>query len=225
MTGTTPAHAFLDEIVDINAFITDAIACSKRSSWHWPSFYLMYVEVDRLLGLITRVGYHFESPSAGFGEPPTTAESADDANVLFAQLARHQKAVVRWLFQMSRYTRPSEDNPALHRRLDAHVHPKSGWTQVFMQDYQAGVISTDGKTLTRTVLPAARAPCAERIDHISAACMLQHQQFDLGAPGMEKALAQAAHHAASRLGKIAAAMHGHLVEHCTIHDLMHPSSH
>lgn len=222
--AATPAHEFLDEICGVNAFIADVITCPKRSSWHWPSFYLMYVEVDRMLGLIARLAHHVESPFAPFGEPPTAEESAEGANALFVQLTRHQKAVVRWLFQMSRHTRPGADNPALHQRLEAHVHPKSGWYQIFMHEYRSGVVSADGKTLTRTVLPAEPSPSGERIDHTSASCMLRHQEFDLGAPGMEQALAQAAREASSQLGRIARAMNVHLVEHCTIHDLMHPSS-
>ena len=225
LTESTAAHEFLAEFGDINPLITDALACPKRSSWHWPSFYLMYVEVDHMLGLLTRVGYHFESPVGGLGEPPDPAEAAESANQLFRQLDSRQKAVVRWLFQLSRYTQPDPGNPAPHQRLQAHVHPKSGWHQVFMNEYRSGVVSADGKSLTRTVLPAEPSPSGERIDHISAGCMLRRQAFDLGAPGMEKALAHAACEAAGRLGKIAHAMHLHLVENCTIHDLMHPSSH
>jgi hypothetical protein len=221
---TTPAHEFLGEIVDIDAFITDVIDCSRKSSWHWPSFYLAYVEVDRILGLLTRVGHHFESPFAALGEPLTAEESAQGANELFAQLTRHQKAVVRWLFQMARTTSPGVDDPAPHRRLEAHVHPKSGWYQTFMDEYRCGVVSADGKTLARTVLPVAPVADCERIDHISASCMLRHQQFDLGAPVLAGALAHAAHEAGRRLGKIAGAMNTHLVENCTIHDLMYPSS-
>jgi hypothetical protein len=218
------ASAFLGEIGDINAFIVDALACPKKWNWHWPTFYLMYVEVDRLLGLIGQLEHHFASPFAGFGEPPTPEEAADDANALFAQLTRRQKALLGSLFQLSRYTQPDDANPALHRRLTAHVHPKSGWHQVFLDEYRSGAVSSDGKTLTRTVLPVDTAPDCERIDHIAAGCMLRQQRFDLDAPGMATALAQSASQAASRLGTIAGAMHAHLVQNCTIHDLMHPSS-
>lgn len=230
MSGTTPggsaaADTFLGELAEVNAFIVDALACPKRWNWHWPTFYLMYVEVDRLLGLVGQVEHHFASPFAGLGEPPTPEEMADGANALFTQLTRRQKALLGSHFQLSRYTEPDDAGRRLHRRLRAHVHPKSGWHQVFLDEYRSGTVSADGKTLTRTVLPIDPAADCEHIDHISASCMLRQQRFDLGEPGMTGALALAAGQAASRLGAIAGAMHAHLVQYCTIHDLMHPSSH
>jgi len=224
MSDTTHADAFLAEVGDINIFIEDVLACPRKWNLHWPSFYLMYVEVDRLLGSVARLRDHFASPFAAVGEPPTPNELAEDANAVFTQLTMQQKTIVRWLFQMARYTKPDEADPGLHRRLEAHVHPKSGWHQVFMDEYRSGVVSADGKTLMRTVLPVDPGAVCERIDHISAGCMIRHQQFDLGEHGMPEALALAAGRVASRIGKVASAMQAHLVGNCTIRDLMHPSS-
>jgi len=233
MTGRMPTalpfHVFLGEIADISAWIADVIDCPKRSSWHWPSFYLLYVEIDRMRRLISSIGCQFASPLMdpvhALDEGTAAEGAAEEANRLFGELTQRQKAVVQGLFQIARRTAPNPANPAPHLCLVAHVHPKSGWYQVFMDDYRSGDVSADGKTLTRTVLPAVFASCIERIDHIAALCMREDQVFDLGVPGMGEALAQTADDAARRLGKIADAMRMHLVGHCTVHDLMHPSSH
>lgn len=221
----TPAHEFLADIGDINALILDVLNSPRRAQWHWPSYYLLYVDVDRLAGLLTRVHHLFDGTFDAFGDQPTLDERVRSYNDLFALLDKQQKAVLQWLFQMTRYTRPDPIDPAVHARVNAHVHPKSGWYQTFICEYRAGVLTADGNTLQRTALPVAPSMSCERIDHITATCMLRHQAFDISTPAARLALAQATNGVQSRLGKVSATMTAFLVEHCTLTDLLHPCSH
>jgi hypothetical protein len=221
----TPAHEFLSELGDINAFILDVLNSPRKAQWHWPSYYLLYVDVDRLAGLLVRVRHLFEPPFEGFGEQATTEEFVESGNELFDLLDKQQKAVIRWLFQMVRYTRPNATDPAAHERLKAHVHPKSGWYQTFMGEYRAGVLAADGKVLQRTALPIVQGATGERIDDITARCMLRQQSFDISTPAARLALAQTTDELQVRLGKVSAAMTAFLLANCTLSDLLHPYSH
>lgn len=224
MTNPTPAQEFLSEVREINGFITDILACPRRSGWHWPSFYLLYVDVDRLAMTLMRAELFFNAPFSGIFEQPVMEDCVDSANDILDELGKHQKAVVRWLWSMCRHIQPSPENPGLRQRLDAHVHPKSGWYQEFFTHYAAGTLSADGKTLVRTVLPVLADPSCERIDHGTANFMLRHQSFGFGTPEEQQALARATGQAAVELGKVAAGMQAFLVAHCTLEDLLHPCS-
>ena len=221
----TPAHEFLAELGDINGFIHDVLVSPRKAQWHWPSYYLLYVEVDRLATLLVRVNHLFGPPFEGFDGPPPVEEFVASGNELFAMLDKQQKTVVRWLFQMYRYTGPDAAKPAAHRRLGAHVHPKSGWYQTFMSDHSAGLLTADGNTLQRTALPVDPGAVHERIDAITAECMLRRQTFDLSTPATRLALARATDEAQSRLGKVSAAMSAFFIANCTLPDLLHPCSH
>lgn len=224
MEYTNP-NQFLSELADITNFIVDVLDSPKKSAWHWPSYYLLYVDVDRLSRLLVRLRYGFEPPSAVFDEPSDLEERVADDNALFALIDKRQRAVVSWLFQMYRRTAANPADPKAHKRLGAHVHPKSGWYEVFMREYCSGVVSNDGNTLQCVVLPIDRSAEAQRIDDITADCMLRHQSFDISKPSARAAMAQATGEALSRLGKVQAAMTCDLSKHCTIADLLHPCSH
>ena len=216
MTSPTPAQDFLCEVADLAGFVDDVLAMPRGSRWHWPSYYLFYVEVDRLAGLLMRLRWLFESPPE--------QEEADIANALFAQIDKCQQAIVGWLSHMWRNTRTGTEQTAAHERMEAHVHPKSGWYQLFRERHRTGRMSVDGSTLERAVLGIDAHSSRDHIPYTSAECMIRYQSFDLGAPGMMAALAHAAEHAQTRLGQTLAAMGTLLVEYCTIEDLRFPSS-
>jgi hypothetical protein len=224
MTGPTPAQDFMCEVADLAGFVDDVLAMPRGSRWHWPSYYLFYVEVDRLEGLLMRTRWLFEWPCASLMEPPTAQEEADSANELFAQIDKRQQAIVDWLSQMWRNTRTVTERTAAHERMEAHFHPKSGWYQLFRERHCTGRMSADGATLERTVLGIDARSSRDHIPYSSAECMIRYQSFDLGAPGTKAALVHAAEHAKTRLGQTLAAMGTLLIGHCTIEDLLHPSS-
>jgi hypothetical protein len=224
MTGPTPAQEFMCEVADLAGFIDDVLAMPRGGRWHWPSYYLFYAEVDRLQGLLMRTRWLFEPPFVSLGEPPTAQEDADSANELFAQLGQRQQAIVDWLSQMWRNTRTVTEHTAVHERLEAHFHPKSGWYQLFRERHCVGQVSADGATLERAVLGIDAGSSRDHISYSSAEWMIRHQSFDLHAPGTKAALAHATEHSERRLGRTLAAMGTLLVGHCTIEDLLHPSS-
>lgn len=221
----TPTHDFLSELGDINAFILDVLDSPRNSQWHWPSYYLLYVDVDRLAGLLVRAKDLFEPPFRQLGEPPAVEEFVADTNELFALLDRQQKAVIGWLFQMYRYTGVNPADPAAHGRLGAHVHPKSGWNQIFMSDFRSGVVTTDGSTLQRVALPIDPGAANERIDNMTADCMLRQQAFDISSPAAKAALARVTDEVRLRLGEVLGTMTTFLAANCTVADLLYPCSH
>lgn len=224
MTTHTPAQAFLSEVHEINRLIDDIIACPRKSNWHWPSFYLLYVDVDRLAMTLVRTEHFFDPPSSGLFAPGGMEERVEYGNALLDELGKRQKAIFGWFYRMSRQVLYGADDSEREARLTAHVHPKSGWYQEFFARYEPGTLAEDGQTLTRTVLPVLAEPPYERVDHMTASCMLRSQTFDLGTPGERMALAEATRQAAERLGGIAARMQACLREHCTLEDLLYPCS-
>jgi len=225
MLEQTPAHEFLSELADLHALILGVLDSPRKAQWHWPSYYLLYVDMDRLAGLLRRVRHVFEPPFAHFAEPPSVEALVADDNALFALLDKQQKEIVGWLFQMYRYTGTPPMNPAARTRLGAHVHPKSGWYQTLMRECHAGVVTADGNTLHRVALPIDLGAADGRIDDLTADCMLRRQSFDISTPAARAALARAVDEAQSRLGKVQAAMTAYLTAHCTLADLLHPCSH
>lgn len=225
MFEQTYAHEFLSELADLHALILDVMDSPRKAQWHWPTYYLLYVDMDRLAGLLRQIADVLEPPFGHLSEPPTVEEHEAHYNALFARLDKQQKAIVGWLFQIYRYTGPHSLNPAAHARVGAHVHPKSGWYQTFMREYRSGVVTTDGNTLHRVSLPIDLGATDARIDDNTASCMLRHQSFDISTPAARVALARATNEAQSQLGKIQAAMTAFLSTQCTLADLLYPCSH
>lgn len=223
MMAHTPAQEFLSEVREINSFVDDILSCPRKSDWHWPSFYLLYVDADRLAMALTRTE-HFFGPPLFDSSAPTSEELVADSRAVLGAVGRHQKAIFAWLYPMSRRVVRDPDNAALHARLDAHLHPKSGWHQEFLAQYDAGTFSPDGTSLLRTVLPILAEAPYERVDHITANCMLRRQSFDVSTPEARKALADATREAAQTLGGIAARMQAYLLAHCKLEDLLYPCS-
>lgn len=214
----------MSELGDINALILDVLDSPRKAQWHWPSYYLLYVDLDRLDNLLARVKYVFELSFGALGEPQTVAERVADDNALFALLDNQQKAVINGLFQMYRYTGPNPADPAAHKRLGAHVHPKSGWYQTFMDEYRSGVVAADSNTLRRVALPIDQAATGVRIDNIAAGCMLRRQVFDTSTRDGKSALAHATGEVRKQIGKVLDPMKAFLAAHCTVPDLLHPFS-
>lgn len=111
------------------------------------------------------------------------------------------------------------------RTPGAHVHPKSGWYQTFVRDYRSGIVTPDGTTLHRVALSVDVGAASERIDDITARCMLRRQSFETSTPEARAALERATDEAQSRLGIVQAAMTEFLSADCTLPDLLHPCSH
>ena len=222
---TTSADEFLSELGGISALILDVLDCPRKAQWHWPSCYLLYVDLDRLDGLLVQVQYMLQPPFDSIGEQPPLDERVRDDNALFEQLDTQLKAIVTRLFPMYRSTGANPANPAARERLGAHLHPKSGWYQTFLDEYCSGAVTRDGDTLQRVALPIDPTAAGEHIDNTSARCMLRHQSFDLSTPTARSSLAHATAEVRTRLRNVLAAMTAYLAANCTMTDLLHPRSH
>lgn len=135
MITQTP-DKFLCELADVVDFIPDLLGCPKKAGWHLPSFYLLYVEVDRLSMLLLRLGHMLEYPIT----PPglrSFEEVAEDIHGILENIAKRQKTIVGMLWLPYRVTRPTAAQRAIHDRVGAHIHPKSGWYQTFMLHHGA----------------------------------------------------------------------------------------
>lgn len=215
MTPYTHAHEFLSEVPEINCFIDDIISRPRKSDWHWPSFYLLYVDVDRLAMALMRVENFFNSSLRNSSMPTAIDDLVENTNAILSDVTKRQKEIFSWFYRMTRRIVYSAEDTALRARLDAHVHPKSDWYQTFYVQYDAGMLSVDGVTLTRKVLA---------LDNFMAGCMLQLQTFDFSTRDEQKALADATKKASIKLGRIGARMQAYLLEHCKLEDLLYPCS-
>lgn len=224
MTIYTSAQEFLAEIPNTNSFIDDILSCPRKSDWHWPSFYLLYVDMDRLAIALMRAEQAFRAPPLDSPKPGEIDELVRETNAILAEVGERQKAILSWLYRMSRRIVYGTEATVLRARLDAHVHPKSGWYQEFFAEYDAGTLSVDGKTLTRTVLPILAEPPYERVDNLAASCMLRRETFDFSTQEEQMALAHWTRQAAIGHGQIAARMQAYLLAHCKIGDLLYPCS-
>lgn len=223
VTNITAPPEFLHELGDINGFIATLLDCPRKPGWHWPSFYLLYVEVDRLSMLLMRLRYLFAYPE-GDTDDPSFGTIAQDIHGLLQKISQRQKTIVGSLWQMYRETKPTAAQQALHDRLGAHVHPKSGWYQTFMHRYGCDEVASDNLRLIRTALPIDTRVADERIDFASAECMLRCQSFDIGTLQARLLLAGAVQAAEERVGAVLALMGKHLLTNCRIEDLLHPCS-
>ena len=197
--------------------------CPHKPGWHCPSFYLLYVDVDRLSMLLMRLHCLLALPITGLDDP-SLKDVAEDVHGLLQEVSQRQKAIVGKLWQMYRATAPTLARQALHDRVGAHIPPKSGWYQTFMQHYGANQVANNSSILMHTALPIDTRPSGERVDFNTAECMLRWQAFDISTSQARLSLACAIEAARERVGGVLARMGEHLLAHCRIEDLLHPSS-
>jgi hypothetical protein len=220
MSVFTNADDLFREIRDTDSMLLDLIANEPSDMWHWPSYYLLYVEVDRLWWLLKDTQYSIAHPMIDT-DPLEIAERIVLINNNFSQMGRRQRAIIDWLSLLSRHMHVEKED--LRRRLHAHVQPKSDWYQGFHQRYCAGRMSGDGKTLTRNIFlfdPHAR----NRIYDLSATALEQAQVFDLSTAQSRVDLGTAVSNTQRLHARTQSTMLDFFVRHCTIEALAHPTS-
>lgn len=220
MSTVTPACELFREIREIDSMILDMIASQKMAMWHWPSYYLLYVDVDRLWWLLGSAAESIAHPIADTDDL-SLGEHIALVNQDFSMVEKQQNLIVSWLWQLSRNL--IVEKGELKRRMRAHIHPKSAWYQTFRERYCAGRISSDGKTLTRTILlldPDAQ----DRIRDLSESRLVQEQIFDLSTEQSRHDLRKMASTTQCLHAEVQSAMMDFFVQHCTIEALAHPSS-
>ena len=215
MMTYTPADEILRELRDLHQFINELLASPDKASWHWPSYYLLYVDMDRM-------AWRIRAAKTVFEEEPATGQ-AEWVDSAFAEFGNTQRSIVSWLWQISRNLATVVEDRTLRQRLRAHFQPKSEWYQVFRSDYCPGRVSTDGKTLERTILKTDPAP-PDRIHDLGEKNLYARQCFDIGTSAARTSLAQAIARVEEEHAQVERAMTAFFLAHCSIDKLLHPSS-
>lgn len=223
MSAFTPPQELFREIREIDQMILDLIATPSTVTWHWPSYYLLYVDIDSMGWLLRSAASVVVEPFVGNDKGVPIAECVAQANESFSQLERRLTSIVGRLWQLSRNFATTIDDKALNYRMRCHFHPKSEWFQAFSDQYSAGKIAPDGRTLTRTVLLVDVQPM-DRMPDLLEKGLVQHHAFDLTAEPVSNTLADAALAAVTEHDKVCGAMMNFFLQHCTVQDLAHPSS-
>jgi hypothetical protein len=156
-------------------------------------------------------------------EEPSLEEYADGVSEAFDDVWHMQKSIVGRLFQMSRGLMTIIEDRALRRRARAHFHPKGAWYQALYGEYCPGKVSTDGRVLERTILTMDLDP-PERVENLWAPSLLHQQRFDVSTSEARGALRRAVREVESAHARTCGAMKDLFVEHCTVQDLIYPSS-
>ena len=224
---TSPSDIFRD-IREIDELILELVSHPDKASWHWPSYYLLYVEMDRLAWLIRHAGEalsreRFKLPLLKDEREPTLEEYAECLSETFDDVWKMQKSIVGWLFQISRGMMTVIEDKTLRRRARAHFYPKSAWYQALYTNYCPGKVSADGRVLERVILTMDRDP-PERIENLGSPNLLHHQRFDIETQEARAALQRAVQEVEAGHAKTCAAMQELFVAHCRVQDLIHPSS-
>jgi hypothetical protein len=229
MTMHTAPDQILCEVRDLHQFILGLLASPDPTRWHWPSYYLLYVDMDRMAWRLRRTRTVFaDEPlfgtASGFAQAPlSVAEQAETVDDAFADLGKAQGSIVDRLWHMSRNTMTVIEDKRLRQRMRAHLHPKSEWYQVFRSDYCPGRVSADGRTLERTILKIDPEP-PDRIHDLGEKNLTSHQYFDIGTDAARSLLAQAVGTVEEEHAGVSRAMADFFVAHCSIEQLLHPSS-
>lgn len=217
---TEPGELFR-EIGEIHDLVGEIVQSDLTQIRHWPTYYLLYVDVDRLGWDIDFAGRSLAG-SLSLTESPDQEETNEAVAHGFGRLQVRVRAIVSWLERWASHSmliRIGDDG--LKHRLHSHFRLKSQWRDMFLQDYCAGKLSNDGKVLERSVLFLDPQPTYRMFD-VHEKGLLQRQRFDIAAD--RAALADASRQLQRRIGTVQAAMMRRLSEQCKIADLLHPSS-
>jgi len=119
------------EMRALNEFILEQISSPGTARWHWPSYYLLYVDLDRMARLVRRAGELFVPERTGRPFVPQGEcdlrpdEFAARVNETFADMQKIQLSIVGWLWEISRNTMTVVEDKMLWQRMRARFHPKS----------------------------------------------------------------------------------------------------
>jgi hypothetical protein len=224
MIAPTQADEVFREIRELDELLLQLVASPDTVEWHWPGYYQLYVQVDKMAWTIQAAARAVGHVSATVADAAPDSTQVTAANASLGALGKNYMAVLGCLWQLGRGMSSLVKEARLKAILRAHLHPKSGWYQACFTQYCAGRISADGARLERTILLLEPDP-PERIDRaVDETCLLRHQVFDLGSADKRQALALAADEVQDLHARATGAMRRHLLAYCDISDLAHPSS-
>lgn len=217
MIALTQADEVFREIRELDELLLQLVASPDTVEWHWPGYYQLYVQVDRMAWTI-------QSAARAIGQVSGIVADAEAANAALAALGKNYMAVLACLWQHGRGMSSLVKDARLKAILRAHLHPKSGWYQTCFAQYCAGRVSADSTRLERTILLLEPHP-PERIDQaVDESYLLRHQVSDIGSEDERRTLALAMEEVQDLHARATGAMRRHLLAYCDISDLAHPSS-
>lgn len=221
MTSFTAPSDLFREIGQIHDLIGELARSERTAILHWPTYYLLYVDIDRIGWDLGSVGRCMTAPLAGHTQRDD-ADMAEAAASCCASLHKRVKSIVNFLQRWASHSmlvKIGDDD--LKHRLHSHFRLKSAWRDLFLERYCAGRIAPDGMTFERTVLLLDPQP-SYRMQDVHERELLHHQRFDL--TSTPAALADAVTRVQRQVGDAQAAMMRRFAGQCRIEDLLHPSS-
>lgn len=221
MNITSDPGALFREVREMDSLLLALVAAPEQVKWHWPTFYLLYVELDRMSWRLQRAEHLFKDPVT-LGEIDEQ-DAVEGANACLDAVGSGVKATAGFLWNVARGISSSIGDAHLRLRLQAHFHPKSSWYQAFRTAYHAGRIAADGRSMERTIL-VLEPDTLERIGSPQEQFLTWHQVYDLADENVFRGLQAAARETAEIHTRVLRAYGQHFVAHCRIEDLLHPSS-
>lgn len=222
MNISTQPDELFREFREMDSLLLELVAAPDQVQWHWPTFYLLYVELDRMSWRLQNAEGIFRKPVTSHGIDDW-GDDVEDANACLDALGRRVLATAELLWNVSRGMSSRVKDVNLRLRLQAHLHPKSSWYQTLRTDYCAGKISADGRSMERTIL-VLEPTTLERIGSPQEEFLLRHQVYDLADENVMAQLLIAARATTEMHTQVLRAFGSHFVAHCRIEDLLHPSS-
>jgi hypothetical protein len=219
MNNATPPQEFLVAFDAIDSLMLDALSSKKKPQWRWEDYYPFYLELDWVTGQIARLGQLLSAADECSVGKPTQAWRGRVNAVLEALGTRH-KALLGWLARMCRSTLPQPGDSIPHDRLYAHVHPKSGWYQVWIDTCFPWQICAVGTTLEACALPIDQTSTRTHVSRIDAEALVRRQRFDIGTADARIALGQDIQRAEVCVRATARRLQTCLVENCVLDDLL-----
>ncbi len=225
MTPLTDPRAFLCELRELDTHIQQLLASPSTVCWHWPSYYLLYVDIDRMAAALHRIGTALGA-RAGAALPlaPFDAKDARSVDGMFMTYAQLYKSLLRHVWQITRGHSSVVHDKRLRKVLGAHLHPKSAWYRELQVRYQAGQLVLDPEQLGRVILLMDPSTTEDRIDDTDTTRFVQHQLFDLGTHEARHALVQSVRDTEQLHSELNRKMTAFFKQHCSIDALLHPCS-
>lgn len=220
VVAATPPQELFRELTDLGNLIFSMLTGAHVAVKRWPTYYMVYVEFDRLCREIHQTTAYL---ARGFIEPDgkVSSERIEGVNACLFRVDGHLRTLVDLLARIERHGLVSHGKPALKKIVDQHFSPRSTWYPAFQENYCSGRVSRDGRVLQRHVLFVDPYPAFGVID--IGAGLVERQTFELVSEQSRILLGRTAQSVQARLNQVYAALGDFFVDRCpSVSELLHP---
>lgn len=220
VVAATPPQELFRELTDLGNLIFSMLTGAHITVKRWPTYYMVYVEFDRLCREIHQTTGYL---ARGFIEPDGTVSSdrIEGINACLFRVGGHLRTLVDLLARIECHGLVSHGKPALKKIVEQHFSPKSIWYPAFQENYCSGRVSRDGRVLQRHVLFVNPYPPSGAID--IGADLVEPQTFELVSEQSRIHLGRTARSVQARLNQVYAALGDFFVDRCpSVSELLHP---